>query len=59
MSNEERLLDVQLEFERRSPGNRRQRGFTAATLLRPHGPEIRAAKTRSGFGRRRKRRYGL
>ncbi len=59
MSNDERHSDIQLEFERHSPGNRRQRGFAVATLVRPHGPVARADKTKSGFGRRRRRRYGL
>ena len=59
MSNDERHSDIQLEFERRSPGNRHQRGFAAATLVRPHGPVARADKARSGIGRRRRRRYGL
>ena len=59
MSNDERHFDIQIEFEHRSPGNGRQRGFTAANLIRPHGPVARANKTRGGFGRRRRRRYGL
>lgn len=59
MSNDERHFDIQVNFEHRSPGNRRQRGFTATSLVRPHGPVARANKTSSGFGRRRRRRYGL
>jgi len=59
MSNAERHIDIRLAFEHRSPGNARQRGFTAASLIRPHGPVARADKTRGGFGRRRRRRYGL
>ncbi len=59
MSNDERHFDIQLEFEHRSPGNRRQQGFTAASLIRSHGPVARADKTKGGFGRRRRRRYCL
>ena len=57
MSNEELQFEIPAERARRSPGNRRQRGYTASCLVRPHGPVARANKTRSGFGRRRRRRY--
>ncbi len=59
MSNEEFYFEIPAEGDRRSPGNRHQRGLTAAGLIRPHGPVARADKTRGGFKRRRRRRYGM
>ena len=58
MSNEEYRLLIPAECDRRSPGNRQQRGLTAASLIRPHGFVARADKTRGGFRRRHRRRYG-